>query len=371
VKQHPKNLKQQQVNIRKLYKHQYNTQNKQYKTYKEQIINQTPKDQVKEKLEQIKEEQNRKFSLLYEHYKTNVEAVYQQQNLKLNGTQQLEQDNLNEDLEKQMRLLFLSHTQRKHQQTETFQRENEHLDLERRQKLKDLETKMEKENEEFERSSQQRLKKLKEIQNLTLEKFDNECLEKFSILIHNISNTNTNRYSVYNLDSFRNSLNSKKNNDNFNNSEYLSYNDLNTVPKANIETNFNMNNQKFFFKISNENKTILQSNCSSPSSTLSSSSTYNQCTNSLIANSMQSSNNQYIQNIEESHILNNKNDVGHLNKVQNVVAPPYITADVYINEPNDSDQQEQSSTNETHVNNKNRSNKQQSLKNHQNSTSFS
>ena len=34
AKQHPKNLKQQQANIRKLYKHQYNTQNKQYKQYK-------------------------------------------------------------------------------------------------------------------------------------------------------------------------------------------------------------------------------------------------------------------------------------------------------------------------------------------------
>ena len=55
-------------------------------------MNQTPKDQVREKLEQIKDEQNRKFSLLYEHYKTNVEAVYQQQNLKLTASQQLEQD---------------------------------------------------------------------------------------------------------------------------------------------------------------------------------------------------------------------------------------------------------------------------------------
>lgn len=96
VKQHPKNLKQQQMNIRKQYKIQYNAQNKEFKAYRERVIHSTPKDLVKQKLEQIKDEQNRKFSLLYEHFKNNVDSVYQQQNLKLTSAQQLEQDQLNE-----------------------------------------------------------------------------------------------------------------------------------------------------------------------------------------------------------------------------------------------------------------------------------
>jgi len=69
IKQHPKNLKQQQLNIRKEYKNQYNVQNREYKLYREKVLATTPKDQVRDKLEQIKDEQNRKFSLLYEHYK--------------------------------------------------------------------------------------------------------------------------------------------------------------------------------------------------------------------------------------------------------------------------------------------------------------
>ena len=175
-KQHPKNLKQQQANIRKLYKHQYNTQNKQYKTYKEQITNQTPKDQVREKLEQIKDEQNRKFSLLYEHYKTNVEAVYQQQNLKLTASQQLEQDQLNEDLDQQITLLNKSHLIRKQHQSDTFFKECELLEMEKNKKKKDLELKIQFETMEFDKSSMQKLNELKKNQQALLEKFDSECM---------------------------------------------------------------------------------------------------------------------------------------------------------------------------------------------------
>ena len=91
-----------------MYKHQYNTQNQQYKKYKEQMIAATPKELQREKLEKLKEEQNRKFSFLYEHYKANVDAVYQQQNLKLPGSQQQEQDSLNDDLDRQLSVLPFS-----------------------------------------------------------------------------------------------------------------------------------------------------------------------------------------------------------------------------------------------------------------------
>lgn len=194
---------QQQINIHKLYKHQYNTQNKQYKTYKEQIINQTPKDLIKEKLEQIKDEQNRKFSLLYEHYKTNLEAVYQQQSLKLTGNQQLEQDQLNDDLEKQMSVLFQSHMQRKQQQAETFLRENELLEAERQQRFKDLDVKIKCELDEFDNNSKQRLSRLKDEQKEMLDRFDKVCYEKYGVLLGQ-----NNRHSVYNFNMHRNSSSS-------------------------------------------------------------------------------------------------------------------------------------------------------------------
>ena len=202
-------LQQQQANIRKLYKHQYNTQNKQYKTYREQVLNQTPKDQVREKLEQIKDEQNRKFSLLYEHYKTNVDAVYQQQNLKLNAAQQLEQDQLHEDLERQMSVLLQSHTHRKRHQADMFAKELAHLDNERNQKHKDLVAKMEHENDEFERSSKQRLNKLSEMQRILIENVDKGCADKYGLQMQQQQQQQqqlhghqlTNRHSVYHVTS--------------------------------------------------------------------------------------------------------------------------------------------------------------------------
>lgn len=151
---------------------------------------------MREKLEQIKDEQNRKFSLLYEHYKSNVDAVYQQQNLKLNAAQQHEQDQLNEDLERQMNVLYQSHLHRKKQQADTFNKEIELLDSERIQKHKDLKAKMDHENEEFEKTGKQRLNKLTEVQRIILEKFDKDCFESYGIqLPQNVNN----RYSVFNI----------------------------------------------------------------------------------------------------------------------------------------------------------------------------
>ena len=102
----------------------------------------TPKELQREKLEKLKEEQNRKFSFLYEHYKANVDAVYQQQNLKLTSAQQSEQDSLNDDLERQLSVLTNSHKHRKHQQADTFAKEIEQLSLEKKFKHKELQDKV-------------------------------------------------------------------------------------------------------------------------------------------------------------------------------------------------------------------------------------
>jgi len=183
TKQQPKTLKQQESNIRKLYKHQYNTQNKQYKQYKEHILLQTPKEQQREKLLKIKEEQNRKFSFLYEHYKANVDAVYQQQNLKLTASQQHEEDQLNEDLDRQHKVLVSSHNQRKIQQFESFAKETEQLAKEKQMKQKELFEKMYKDKEELERIVSERRAKLEDCQRISLENFDDDCFNKFGVNI--------------------------------------------------------------------------------------------------------------------------------------------------------------------------------------------
>jgi len=216
IKQHPKNLKQQQLNIRKEYKNQYNVQNREYKLYREKILTTTPKDQVKDKLEQIKDEQNRKFSLLYEHYKKNVDSVYQEQHLKLNSAQQMEHDTLNEDLARQMKVLEQSHVQRKDHQAEIFAREIQSLENDRMQKHKDLMAKINTESDDLENSSKLRLFNLSEVQRSMIEAFDRECFEQYGIQMQAQNNRYVNlltkiskiyhyfnlfpkRYSMYNI----------------------------------------------------------------------------------------------------------------------------------------------------------------------------
>lgn len=195
TKQHPKQLKQQEANIRKLYKHQYQTQNKQYKQYKEQILLQTPKELQKERLEEIKKEQNRKFSFLYEHYKTNVDAVYQQQNLKLTSTQQQEQDALNDDLDRQLSVLLNSHKQRKLQQLDSFNKEKDLLLQDKLIKFKELDDKINLELIDLDNINNNRLIQLIDTQRLMLEHFDKECFDKHGINTNN--NLNSNRSSIY------------------------------------------------------------------------------------------------------------------------------------------------------------------------------
>jgi hypothetical protein len=246
-----------------LYKHQHNTQNKQYKQYKEQIILNTPKDQVRDKLEEIKNEQNRKFSLLYEHYKSNVEAVYQQQNLKLTNSQQLEQDKLNEDLENQLNVLKHSHELRKRQQLDMFRKESAELEAERLlHHRQELTNKINKENKELEEVSQQRINKLIEIQQQQIEEFDADCTAKYNSIINQMTfptptiNTPTNsnnnsapnyRHSIYNMNP--SGINPKS----------ILENNTNSLNHPSSKTNSNNNNGS-------------QITTSSPSSTTSSSS---------------------------------------------------------------------------------------------------
>lgn len=266
VKQHPKNLKQQQLNIRKEYKNQYNVQNKEYKLYKEKILNTTPKDQVREKLERIKDEQNRKFSLLYEHYKKNVDSVYQEQNLKLNSGQQIEQDQLNEDLERQLKVLDKSHVHRKKHQSDIFAKELEQLDAERNQKHKDLTAKMESENEDFEKSSKHRLNKLSEMQRILIENFDKECADKYGLQMQQQNN----RYSMYNMNSPKSSSINHFNNNN----PHLSYFG---IPETNNADSVLSTSKEFSAKKNSNSKSsnILNSSTSSAisSSSLTGSST--------------------------------------------------------------------------------------------------
>ena len=161
-----------------------------------------------------------------------------------------------------MNVLYQSHMQRKQQQAETFNKENELLEIEKRQKRKDLDLKMQNEIEEFDKTSKQRLNKLKDIQRATLETFDKECLDKYSVLIQQTSN---NRHSIYKIDTTRS--NSTINFTNSNHNPHLSYfgGAASELDLTSSQTSINKSSQP-----------VITSTGSSTSSTISSASYYQQ-----------------------------------------------------------------------------------------------
>jgi len=63
---HPLLEQQKELQIRKQFRETCKTQTKQYKRYKAQVLQTTPKEQQKEVIKQLKEEKHRKLTLLGE-----------------------------------------------------------------------------------------------------------------------------------------------------------------------------------------------------------------------------------------------------------------------------------------------------------------
>ncbi|CAF0974201.1 unnamed protein product, partial [Didymodactylos carnosus] len=107
-KQFPKNIKFKQADIKKQYKDAYNTQTRQYKALKEKTRLDNPtlsREELELKLKQIKDEQRRKFDLLYQRYEETIQKMLDQQNVKLNADQEHERMNLKQILDEDQRNL--------------------------------------------------------------------------------------------------------------------------------------------------------------------------------------------------------------------------------------------------------------------------
>jgi thousand and one amino acid protein kinase len=87
-KQFPKNIKIKQAEIKRQYNEAYNIQSRQYKSLKEKIrsdylraSNSHLRDELESKLKAIKDEQRRKFDLLYQQYEEAVQKMLDQENV--------------------------------------------------------------------------------------------------------------------------------------------------------------------------------------------------------------------------------------------------------------------------------------------------
>jgi hypothetical protein len=87
-KQFPKNIKIKQTEIKRQHKEAYNNQSRQYKALKEKIrLDYTHattnhlREELESKLKMIKDEQRRKFDLLYQRYEEAVQKMLDQENV--------------------------------------------------------------------------------------------------------------------------------------------------------------------------------------------------------------------------------------------------------------------------------------------------
>ncbi|XP_068152575.1 LOW QUALITY PROTEIN: serine/threonine-protein kinase Tao [Drosophila tropicalis] len=176
LRQQPKSLKQKELQIRKQFRETCKTQTKQYKRYKAQVLQTTPKEQQKEVIKQLKEEKHRKLTLLGEQYEQSISDMFQSQSYKLDESQVIECQRTNEQLDYELDMLTAYQNKNKKQAQE--QRDRERRELENRVSVRRnlLENKMDAELQQFNQERAERLRMKHEKHTKELEAFDNESI---------------------------------------------------------------------------------------------------------------------------------------------------------------------------------------------------
>ncbi|MCP9258326.1 Serine/threonine-protein kinase TAO1 [Dirofilaria immitis] len=104
-KQQPKELKTKELQIRKQYRQAVKTQLRQSKLLQAQVLNSTPKEEHRDMIIKLKEEQKRKLATLAGQYESTIESLLRDLTVKLESWQEDELKVLKEKLEKEMDML--------------------------------------------------------------------------------------------------------------------------------------------------------------------------------------------------------------------------------------------------------------------------
>ncbi|KAI1292090.1 Serine/threonine-protein kinase TAO1 [Halotydeus destructor] len=174
LKQQPKSLKQKELQIRRQFRDTCKVQTRQYKAWKAQILASTPKEEQKNVIKKLKEEQMRKLALLGEQYEQSIAEMLQKQSIRLDESQELEARQLKEQLQQELELL-LAFQSKIRMQTEA-QRNRERKELEERVSLRRalLEQKTEIEKTQFQDERNERQRLLVERQSQETHAYDEE-----------------------------------------------------------------------------------------------------------------------------------------------------------------------------------------------------
>lgn len=183
LKQQPKSLKQKEMQIRKQFRETCKIQTRQYKALKAHILQNTPKDEQKNVIKKLKEEQRRKLALLGDQYEQSIAEMLQKQSIRLDESQEVDCHHLKERLHFELEMLMAYQSKNK-MQAES-QRNRERKELEERVSVRRalLEQKMNSETQQFQQERSERVRLLHERQERELEQFDEESTRQgFSAL---------------------------------------------------------------------------------------------------------------------------------------------------------------------------------------------
>lgn len=114
-KQQPRELKAKEIQIRKQFNATVKTQTRQYKLLQTQLLRSIPREEHKEIIGKLKEEQKRKLANLTADYDATVAALIDNQTLKLESVQSSEAEALAERLQSELDLLTAYQSQQRKQ----------------------------------------------------------------------------------------------------------------------------------------------------------------------------------------------------------------------------------------------------------------
>jgi len=114
-------IQMKQADIKRQHKEAFNTQTRQYKALKEKTrldylhaSTNGSRDELDLKLKALKDEQRRKFDLLYQRYEETIQKMLDHQNLKLNSEQERERTSLKAILDEDQRNLLSLQEESRH-----------------------------------------------------------------------------------------------------------------------------------------------------------------------------------------------------------------------------------------------------------------
>lgn len=171
-KQQPKELKAKELLIRKQYRQAVKTQLRQSKILQAQVLSTVPKEQHREVIAKLKNEQKRKLALLATQYERTIESMVQNQTVKLESWQVDEAKCLREKLEKELSMLEAFQNKQKSDLENTCKKEQEQLMNSVAMRKDALEEKLENERSDFEKERKKVLSALEEKHKNEVEAFE-------------------------------------------------------------------------------------------------------------------------------------------------------------------------------------------------------